>query len=124
LYKNQKWFKWVRQCQDEEEALREKEQKRVKQEAAFFKRHWKATQERLSRLREREDRRKQDAFLEKVYKERQAQMEEEEDDGIDWDPIEEVIEDQRGNYIGMLFLAVSPRLARLVEVCVRHCFRY
>jgi len=104
LYKNQKWFKWVRQCQDEEEAHREKEQKKVKQESALFRRHWKEVQERLKELRAKEDLKKQDAFLEKVYKERLAQQEdEEEEDMVDWDPIEDVFEDRRGNLIGVLF---------------------
>jgi len=49
----------------------------------------------------REDRKKQDAFLEKVYKERLAQQEEEEEDeSEDWDPIEDVLEDSRGSFIG------------------------
>jgi len=67
----------------------------------MFRRHWKATQERLTQLRTKEDRKKQDAFLEKVYKERLAQQEEEdEDEGEDWDPIEDVLEDSRGSFIG------------------------
>ena len=101
LYQKQKWFKWVRQCQDEEEAHREKEQKRVKQEAALFRRHWKEFQQRLKNLRAKEDQKKQDALLEEMYKKRLAEQEEDEDES-DWDPIEDVLEDNRGNFIGML----------------------
>ena len=45
----------------------------------------------------------QDAFLEKVYNERLAELEEDDDDS-DWDPIEDVLEDGRGNFLG----AFSP----------------
>lgn len=101
LYKKQKWFKWVRHCQDEEEAHRDKEQKKVKQEASLFKRHWKEFQQRMKELRAKEEQKMQDAFLEKVYKERLAQQDEEEDDDSDWDPIEDVLQDHRGKFIGI-----------------------
>ena len=41
--------------------------------------------------------------MEKVYKERLAEQETEEEDSddMDWDPIEDVLEDNRGNFIGM-----------------------
>jgi len=107
LYKNRKWFKWVRQCQDDDEAHREKEQKKVKQEAALFRRHWKEVQQRLKGKRAKEDKKKQDTFLEKVYKERLAQQQDDEEDDSDWDPIDDVIEDNRGNFVGMLALLVS-----------------
>lgn len=107
LYKKHKWFKWVRQCQDEEEAHRDKEQKKVKQEAALFRRHWKEVQQRMKELRAKEEQKMQDAFLENVYKERMAELEEEEDDDSDWDPIEDVLEDHRGKFIGMLLLSLQ-----------------
>jgi hypothetical protein len=100
LYKNQKWFKWVRQCQDDEEATRDKEQKKLKREAALFKRHWKEVQQRMNGLRAKEEQKKQDALLEKAYKERLAQQDGEDGD-FDWDPIEDILEDNRGNYIGI-----------------------
>ncbi|CZR66639.1 uncharacterized protein PAC_16540 [Phialocephala subalpina] len=59
LYQRQNWFSWVRECQDEEEKTRDKEQKKVKVEAAMAK----------------EDKLRQDAFLEQVYKERMAEKE-------------------------------------------------
>jgi hypothetical protein len=107
MYEGQKWYSWVRQCQDEEEASREKEQKKVKMEAAMFRRNWKAAETRMKERREREDKRRQDAFLEKVYKERLREKErggewEETDDDMDWDPIEDVLEDSRGSFVGML----------------------
>ena len=98
LYKKNKWFSWVRQVQDLEEAQRESEKKRVKKEAALFKRHAKDRLLRMRDLRAREDAKKSEAFLEEAYKER---MSEEEDDAH-WDPIEDVIEDERGNYIDLI----------------------
>ncbi len=104
LYKKHKWFKWVRQCQDEEEAHRDKEQKKVKLEAALFRRHCKEIQQRMKQLRAREEQKMQDAFLEKAYQERLAEHEDDDGDDFDWDPIDDVLEDQRGKYIGMLSL--------------------
>ena len=97
LYKKQKWFSWVRQVQDLEEMQRESEKKRVKKEAALFKRHVKDMQLRLQALRAREDAKRSEAILEEAYRER---MSEEED--AHWDPIEDVIEDERGNYIDLI----------------------
>lgn len=98
LYKKHKWFSWVRQVQDLEETQRESEKKRVKKEAALFKRHVKDRQLRMRDLRAREDAKRSEAFLEEAYKER---MSEEEEDAH-WDPIEDVIEVERGNYIDLI----------------------
>jgi hypothetical protein len=117
LYKQQKWFTWVRECQDEEEKSREKEQKKVRMEAAMFKRHWKAAQLRARDVKAKEDKMRQDTFLEMVYKERLVEMEKngenggEDDDGMDWDPIEDVLEDNRGSYLGMLLILVTRIVA-------------
>jgi hypothetical protein len=107
LYKQQKWFTWVRECQNEEEKSREKETKKVKMEAAMFKKHWKAAQLRARDVKAKEDKMRQDAFLEMTYKESLAAREKSgedgrEDDEMDWDPIEDVLEDHRGSYLGML----------------------
>lgn len=98
LYKKQKWFSWVRQVQDLEETQRESEKKRVKKEAALFKRHVNDVQLRMRDLRAREDAKRSEAFLEEAY---QKSMSEEEEDAH-WDPIEDVIEDERGNYIDLI----------------------
>lgn len=101
VHKKEQWLNWVRECQNTEEENREKEQKKVKMEAALWKRHYKATQQRMRVFREKEDKFRQDKFLEAVYKERLAEREAAgEDSGEDWDPIEEVLEDSRGNFIG------------------------
>ena len=98
LYKKQKWFSWVRQVQDLEQTQRESEKKRVKKEAALFKRHVKERQLRMRDLRAREDAKRSETFLEEAYKERVS----EEGEDADWDPIEDVIEDERGNYIDLI----------------------
>jgi hypothetical protein len=71
----------------------------------MFRRNWKAAQLRMRDWRAKEDKKRNDAYLEQVYKERMAQKEGgggEEDDGdeMDWDPIEDVLEDSRGSYVG------------------------
>ena len=97
LYKQQKWFKWVRQCQDEEDTARENEKKKVKKEAALFRRHEKDTQSRIRELRAKEDLKRQEIYLDEAYN---ARLSDEED--AEWDPIEDVIEDERGNYIDLI----------------------
>ncbi len=98
LYSKHKWFSWVRQVQELEETQRESEKKRVKKEAALFKRHVKDRQLRMRDLRAREDAKRSEAFLEQAYKERMS----EEEENAHWDPIEDVIEDERGNYIDLI----------------------
>ena len=97
LYQKQKWFKWVRQCQDEEEAARENEKKKVKKEAALFKRHVQDVQSRMRKLRAKEDLKRQEAYLDEAYKARLSEEQE-----AEWDPIEDVIEDERGNYVDLI----------------------
>ena len=98
LYKRNKWFSWVRQVQDIEETQRESEKKRIKKEAALFRRHAKNRQLRMRDLRAREDAKRSEAFLEEAYKERMS----EEEENAHWDPIEDVIEDERGNYVNLI----------------------
>jgi hypothetical protein len=100
LYQQEQWFSWVRKTQQEEEASRDKEQKKVKQEAALFKRHWKKLQARLERARMKEESLKQNAFLEQAYRERMASSDE--DDHEAWDPIEDVDNDKRNQYIELI----------------------
>ena len=104
LHNKHRWFKWVRQCQLEEEAERENEKAKVKAEAGLFKRHQKELVARLKALRAKEEQKQQDVFLEQAWKERM-----EEDDAY-WDPIEDVIADERGNYIDLIrhFLWIDP----------------
>jgi hypothetical protein len=102
LYEKQQWFNWVRNLEDEEEAHRENEKKKVKKEAALFQRHWKEVSARMRELRAKEDVKRQAEYLEQAYHERASQHNVDEDDEEAWDPIEGVIEDQRGNYVELI----------------------
>ncbi|KAK5709857.1 hypothetical protein LTR17_019415 [Elasticomyces elasticus] len=101
LYKQAKWFKWVRARQDEEESAREKESEKIKKEAKLFRRHYKEVQRHMTEKRRREDEQRQDAFLDRVYRERVAQSSDEDED-LEWDPIEDAIEDERANFVDLV----------------------
>ncbi|KFH47713.1 hypothetical protein ACRE_013240 [Hapsidospora chrysogenum ATCC 11550] len=62
-YRKAQWLTWVRRVQEIEEANREKEQKKVKQEAALFMRHMKTLQARLDMMRQKEEKMRQDAHF-------------------------------------------------------------
>jgi hypothetical protein len=108
LFREEKWYGWVRECQDEEERGREKEREKVRMEAAMFKRHWKAAQLRARDAKAKEDKMRQDAYLEQAYKEslalkeRNGEGEDTDDDEMGWDPIEDVLEDNRGSYLDLV----------------------
>ncbi|KAL6924063.1 hypothetical protein FSST1_001337 [Fusarium sambucinum] len=100
-YENEQWYSWVKYAQDEQEENREKEQKKIKQEAALFQRHMKQLETRLELMRRKEDQRLQDAFLDEAYKERMEQNAHDADDDA-WDPIEDMEEDKRNQYIDLI----------------------
>ncbi|KAI8626051.1 hypothetical protein F5Y19DRAFT_466640 [Xylariaceae sp. FL1651] len=102
LYAKEKWFKWIGEAQLEEEMSREKEAKKVKLEAAMFRRHWKKMQTRLRAQREKEEKQRQEAFLEAAYQERMNIATETDEDMEMWDPIEDYLEDERGKYVGLI----------------------
>ncbi|KAL7920477.1 hypothetical protein ACQKWADRAFT_314862, partial [Trichoderma austrokoningii] len=102
LYRKEHWFAWVRKAQEEEEATREKEQKRVKQEASLFKRYRDQLRARLERARREEEKKSQDAYLEQAYQERMAMSADETDNGEDWDPIKDMELDKRTQYIDLI----------------------
>ncbi|RMJ18640.1 hypothetical protein CDV36_001764 [Fusarium kuroshium] len=100
LYQKEQWFSWVREVQEEEEANDEKEQKKVKQEAALFKRHVKKLEGRLAKMRQKEEQKRQDAYLEDAYRERMAMAAEGDDEA--WDPIEDMEHLKRNRYIDLI----------------------
>lgn len=102
FYQERKWFKWTRECQDEEEKLRENEQKKIKREAGLFRRQAKELEVRMRELRAMEDARRQEEFLEKTYQDNFASRLNTADDDSDWDPIEDIIENERGTYIQLI----------------------
>lgn len=112
LYEREQWFKWVKATQAEEEATREKEQKKVKLEAAMFQRHWKDLQSRLKSLRDKEEKLRQDAYLEQVWKERIESASEGGGEGEAemWDPIDDMLAEEREKYLDLIrqFLWYGP----------------
>ena len=100
LYEKEAWFDWAREAQIQEEESREKEQKKVKMEAAMFRRHWQETQARLRALRQKEAEQRQAAYLEEAWKERMTLDAEADDDG--WDPIEDMVGEERAKFIDLI----------------------
>ncbi|KKZ63042.1 hypothetical protein EMCG_02612 [[Emmonsia] crescens] len=96
LYKKRKWFQWTLKCQQEEDKTRENEKRKIKREAALFRRQMKEVDRRMRELRLKEQKKQQDDFLQRVYEERLAQ------DGESWDPIEDVLDNERGTYINLI----------------------
>ncbi|KAI1420287.1 hypothetical protein F5Y12DRAFT_719670 [Xylaria sp. FL1777] len=102
LYAKEKWFQWIGDVQHREEMNREKEAKKVKLEAAMFKRHWTKMQTRLRAQREKEEKQRQEAFLESAYQERINAATESDQDIEMWDPIEDFLEDERCRYVDLI----------------------
>jgi len=101
LYEKARWFKWVRERKDHEEASRDNESKQIKREAQLLKPHWREIQLRMAKKRKEEDAKRQEAFLDKAYEERLEQMSEEEEES-EWDPIEDELEEDRGKFVDMM----------------------
>lgn len=114
LYEREQWFKWVKATQAEEEATREKEQKKVKLEAAMFQRHWKDMQSRLKSLRDREEKLRQNAYLDEIWRERMESVNGGEGEDEDWDPIDDMLEEEREKYLDLIrqFLWFQPKETR------------
>ncbi|KAI8946385.1 hypothetical protein F4801DRAFT_564907 [Xylaria longipes] len=102
LYAKEEWYKWIGEVQHREETNREKEAKKVKLESAMFKRHWKKMQTRIRTQREKEEKQRQEAFLESVYQQRINAATESEQDIEMWDPIEDFLEDERCKYVDLI----------------------
>ena len=101
LFLQQEWFQWARELQDEEEKSRDNEKKKMKQEAIMFKRYWSKLEARAMESKKKEDLEHQEEFLEEAY---QEQMSLKEDEDVDWDPIEDVVENERATYIEIVNL--------------------
>ncbi|OAL29420.1 hypothetical protein AYO22_02314 [Fonsecaea multimorphosa] len=101
LYQKRKWYKWARECQEEEEKQRENEQKKIKREAALFRRQAKRLEARMRDLRAKEDERRQEEYLQSAYKESLANQSAESDDEA-WDPIEDIMENEHDTYVELI----------------------
>lgn len=96
-YSKQRWFKWSRKVQEEDDLSQEKEKKKVAMENAMFQRQVKQMQSRMKSLRAKEDKKRQEAFLEQAYQERLR-----EEDEMQWDPIDEEMYSFRDDYIDLI----------------------
>ncbi|KAF2744666.1 hypothetical protein M011DRAFT_470254 [Sporormia fimetaria CBS 119925] len=99
LYKEKSWASWVRERQDEEESTRENESQKVKLEAQLFRRHQKEIARRQREQKEKERQRLQDVLLEQAYTEKMSESAEAQDA---WDPIQDVVEDDKANYKALI----------------------
>ncbi|KAK0102680.1 hypothetical protein ONS95_006282 [Cadophora gregata] len=76
----------------------------------MFRRYWKAAESRLRDLKRKEEAKRQDAYLDQIYRERIAEKARngeahggaEDENEMDWDPIEDVLDDNRGSYIDLI----------------------
>ena len=100
-FQKQRWFKWAKECQEEEDQRRETEQKKIKREAALFRRQAKELDRRVRQRRAEENARRQEDFLERAYQENLAERAGDSNDE-DWDPIEDVLENERETYIDLI----------------------
>ena len=102
IFRKEKWFDWVRKEQEEEEENREMEvKKKLKLEHALFRRHWGDMRARLEAARKKEEKKRQEAYLEEVWRERMAAAGSSESD-IDWDPIEDIYRDDRARFTDLI----------------------
>jgi len=97
VYAQKKWYHWIRETQDKEDVERKSEKKMIQREAALYKRHWKELESRLKATKQKENRKKQDEYLEQAYLERSS-----DDDESTWDPIEDSVEDERASFLDMI----------------------
>lgn len=102
-HKQKKWYRFVKERQEEEDANQEKEVVQIRREALLFKRYAKELEVRRQRNQRREDKKRQDAFLDAAYEERKRQDGEVwEDSCEEWDPIEEIMKGEREDLVDLM----------------------
>jgi hypothetical protein len=100
MYEQKQWFGWIKQCQEKEEKEAENESKKVKLESLLFRRHQKEIDRHQREMKSKEDKKRQERYLEETYTQRLSEMSEEEQDG--WDPIQDVYGYERDNYVDLI----------------------
>ncbi|KAF1830577.1 hypothetical protein BDW02DRAFT_558680 [Decorospora gaudefroyi] len=100
MYEKKQWFNWIKQCQEKEDREAENESKKVKLESLLFKRHQKEVARHQREMRSKEDKKRQEQFLNEVYTQRLSEMSEEEQE--EWDPIHDVYGYERDNYVDLI----------------------
>ena len=119
LHKKKVWLGWVQKQQDEEESHRETEKKKIRREAALRKRTLGLFKLRMKELRHKEDAKQQEEYLEQAYQERLIVDEEEE---ANWDPIDDIMDADRGSYADLinLFLMIQDEVSEEAMADVRN----
>jgi hypothetical protein len=100
MHQQKQWYTWVKKAQEEEEKHGETESKKVKLESLLFRRHQKEIARHQRDMRSRENKRRQEEFLDQIYAQRLSEMSEEEQD--EWDPIQDVYGYEKDNYIDLI----------------------
>ena len=72
----------------------------------MFKRYWSRLKVRTKEIREQEDLKRQNEFLEEAYQERMSLKENED---VAWDPIDDVVEDERATYVEIINLFLMAK---------------
>jgi hypothetical protein len=100
MHQQKQWFDWVKKAQEEEEKQGETESKKVKLESLLFRRHQKEITRHQREARLKEQKKREEEFLEQVHAQRLSDMSEEEQD--EWDPIQDVYGYEKDNYIDLI----------------------
>lgn len=100
MHQQKQWYGWVKRAQEEEERNGETESKKVKLESLLFRRHQKEIARHQRDMRSKEDKKRQEEFLDQVYTQRLSEMSEDEQD--EWDPIQDVYGYEKDNYIDLI----------------------
>jgi hypothetical protein len=100
MYQQKQWYDWVKKAQDEEEKYGDTESKKVKLESLLFRRHQKEIARHQREMKSKENKKRQEEFLDQIYHQRLSEMSEEEQDG--WDPIQDVYGYEKDNYIDLI----------------------
>ncbi|KAF1961597.1 hypothetical protein CC80DRAFT_462884 [Byssothecium circinans] len=100
MYEQKEWLDWVKHCQEEEESQRENESKKVKLESLLFKRHQKEIEGHHRAMKAKENKKREEKYLQQAYQQRLSEMSDEERE--EWDPMQDVFGYERDNYVDLL----------------------
>jgi hypothetical protein len=100
MHQQEQWYDWVKKAQDDEEKNGETESKKVKLESLLFRRHQKEITRHQREMKAKENRKRQEEYLNQVYTQRLSEMSEDEQD--EWDPIQDVYGYEKDNYIDLI----------------------
>jgi len=100
MYEQKQWFGWIKQCQEKEAEEAESEGRKVKLESLLFKRHQKEIDRHQRERNSKENKKRQEQYLNKMYAKSLAQMSKEEQE--EWDPIQDVYGYEKDNYIELI----------------------